>query len=80
MNECQAVESFLDVGILVKEAPDQLGRIILEHEQDETLVDAEIAFGDPGLIALGLGGVAVGVVEAIVSDQARNFIHMIKSC
>ncbi len=57
MHELQTLESFLDVGVLVAETPDQLAGVVLEHQQNEAFVDAEIALSDPGLIAFGLGGI-----------------------
>ena len=70
MHELQPLEPILDVRVSVKQSPDELGGLVLEHQQNEAFVDAQVALGDPGLVAVGFGGVAVGVVEAVFADQA----------
>ena len=77
--EFKDLQAFLDMSVLMKQAPNELRGVILEHQKNQALVDSQVAFGNPRLIAFGFGNVTVCIVEAVLSDKPRNLIHMLKS-
>ena len=76
--ELQYFQAFLDMRVLMKQAPNELRGVILEHQKNQALVDPQVAFGNPRLVALGFGNVTVCIVEAVLSDQPRNLVHVLE--
>jgi len=76
--EAQYFQAFLDMSVLMEQAPNELRGVILEHQKNQALVDSQVAFGDPRLVAFGFGNVTVCIIEAVLSDQPRNLVHMLE--
>jgi hypothetical protein len=48
LSKSKSLEPFLDRFILVEELPNQLSGVVFKHQENQSLVDAEIAFSNPG--------------------------------